>query len=174
MRVVSAYKGRMRVLSLHQPWASAVALGLKRVETRGRRTRYRGLLAIHAAAKWTWEERGALANLLAWREVRRAFFGEAGVWSPKPRAALADEWRPPLGCVVAVAEVVGCEEMTPELVRGQPPLEVALGNWRPGRFAIYLREVRRLPQPIPLKGRQSMFVATPELERAVLAQAVAC
>lgn len=32
-----------------QPWASLVALGEKRIETRSWRTKYRGILAIHAA-----------------------------------------------------------------------------------------------------------------------------
>jgi hypothetical protein len=41
----------MKALTLHQPYASAVALGLKTVETRGWRTDYRGPLAIHAAAR---------------------------------------------------------------------------------------------------------------------------
>lgn len=39
----------MKVPSLWQPWASAIALGLKTWETRGWATSYRGLIAIHAA-----------------------------------------------------------------------------------------------------------------------------
>lgn len=38
----------MRVLTLCQPWAQLIALGHKRVETRGVPTKYRGLVAIHA------------------------------------------------------------------------------------------------------------------------------
>lgn len=40
----------MKALSLWQPWASLVALGEKRIETREWSTRYRGELAIHATA----------------------------------------------------------------------------------------------------------------------------
>ncbi len=40
----------MKALSLHQPWASLIAIGAKRVETRHWTTSYRGPLAIHAAA----------------------------------------------------------------------------------------------------------------------------
>jgi len=39
----------VKALSLTQPWASLVALGFKRVETRSWGTIYRGPLAIHAA-----------------------------------------------------------------------------------------------------------------------------
>lgn len=38
----------MRALTLHQPWATLVAIGAKRVETRSWATTYRGPVAIHA------------------------------------------------------------------------------------------------------------------------------
>lgn len=38
----------MKALTLHQPWASLVALGVKTIETRSWGTSYRGPLAIHA------------------------------------------------------------------------------------------------------------------------------
>src|SRR3546814_9061645 len=42
----------MRTISLYQPWASAMALGLKKIETRGTRILGRGPTAIHGAKKW--------------------------------------------------------------------------------------------------------------------------
>lgn len=39
------------VLSLWQPWATLVALGVKSIETRSWSTKYRGPIAIHAAAR---------------------------------------------------------------------------------------------------------------------------
>lgn len=39
----------IRALTLHQPWASLVAWGVKHYETRPRPLSYRGPLAIHAA-----------------------------------------------------------------------------------------------------------------------------
>lgn len=41
----------MKVLTLHQPQATLVALLLKKIETRSWSTKYRGPLAIHAAAR---------------------------------------------------------------------------------------------------------------------------
>lgn len=38
----------MKALTLYQPWASLIALGVKTVETRPWATKYRGPLAIHA------------------------------------------------------------------------------------------------------------------------------
>lgn len=41
----------MKALTLYQPWATLVALGAKRVETRSWHTHYRGTLAIHAGSR---------------------------------------------------------------------------------------------------------------------------
>ena len=40
----------MRVLTLREPWASLIAYGPKRIETRSWRSSYRGPLYIHAGA----------------------------------------------------------------------------------------------------------------------------
>lgn len=41
----------VKALSLWQPWASLIAIGAKRIETRSWATKHRGPLAIHAAAR---------------------------------------------------------------------------------------------------------------------------
>ncbi len=41
----------MKAITLWQPWATLVALGVKTIETRSWTTAYRGPLAIHAAAR---------------------------------------------------------------------------------------------------------------------------
>ena len=41
----------MKALTLHQPRASLVALGVKTIETRGWSTTYRGPLLIHAGKR---------------------------------------------------------------------------------------------------------------------------
>lgn len=40
----------MKAITLMQPWATLVAIGAKRLETRSWSTNYRGPLAIHAGA----------------------------------------------------------------------------------------------------------------------------
>ena len=39
----------MKAISIHQPWANYVVLGLKQYETRSWHTKIRGRVAIHAA-----------------------------------------------------------------------------------------------------------------------------
>lgn len=53
----------MKALTLYEPWASLVALGAKKIETRSWPTKYRGPLAIRAAKSYeawhmnlSWEE----------------------------------------------------------------------------------------------------------------------
>lgn len=41
----------MKAITLHQPWATLISLGVKSIETRSWSTSYRGPLAIHAAAR---------------------------------------------------------------------------------------------------------------------------
>ncbi|NKQ22648.1 ASCH domain-containing protein [Brevibacillus laterosporus] len=41
----------MKAITIHQPWATLIALGEKKFETRSWRTKYRGELAIHAGKK---------------------------------------------------------------------------------------------------------------------------
>jgi hypothetical protein len=47
----------MKALTLTQPWATLVAIGAKRIETRSWSTSYRGPLAIHAAKGFPWDAR---------------------------------------------------------------------------------------------------------------------
>lgn len=41
----------MKAITLHQPWAQLIALGVKTIETRGWGTTHRGRIAIHAGMK---------------------------------------------------------------------------------------------------------------------------
>jgi len=47
----------MYALTIHQPYASMIAAGIKRVEYRSWRTHHRGPLLIHAATKKPWDHR---------------------------------------------------------------------------------------------------------------------
>jgi len=135
---------KIKAISLWQPWASLIALGEKKFETRSWPTNYRGLLAIHAARRWTKVQQ----NLL-----RTTPFTQALGW-------YTDEGDPPLGCIVAVAELTDCFLTEQVSVNGN---EYAFGDWAPGRFAWCLENVRRLPVPVPWKGRQGFFDVELEL-----------
>jgi hypothetical protein len=131
----------VKALSLWQPWASAIALGLKRIETRHWRTPYRGPLAIHAAKRWTADEREF-----------HAVEHEGG----RMPAVL------PLGAVVAVCRLVDCrptERLLPDLSDD----EVAWGNYGRGRWGWILADVEPLAVPVPYRGLQRLFDIPDEL-----------
>jgi len=138
----------MKAITIMQPWATLVAIGIKRIETRSWRTHHRGPLAIHAAAAYPRANR-ALAE------------------TPAFRYALRNE-RGPLsrGMVLATCEVVYCtgtESLTDQLdllQLGGPDALLAqfqFGDFTPGRFAWGLSEVRQLPTPIPATGSLGLW-----------------
>lgn len=112
----------MRALSLWQPWASAIALGIKTVETRAWSTKYRGPLLIHATQRFP-------------REAREFAATERALGRLPPRL--------PLGAVVAVATLVDVRP-TEEVALEVSALERLYGDYTPGRWAWMLSDVRPL------------------------------
>lgn len=157
----------MKALPLWQPWATLVANQRKRIETRSwPAPRYvlGERVAIHAT-------KGGLRTnqeleLLATPE----FF--ACLWSEVPNKRFADvtpnaiSWVLPRGAIVATAVVDRCLPIDAERARALAatnPTEYAFGDYTPGRFAWVLRDVERLAEPIPFKGRQGIFDVPDEL-----------
>lgn len=134
----------MRCISLWQPYATAIAIGIKRIETRGWSTNYRGPLLIHAAKRWS-------RNQIEFATTERAL-GRL----PK---------RVPLGAIVAICELVDVQH-TLDLETQVSAIERIYGDYRPGRFGWMLDNVRSLAEPIPYIGRQGFFNVPDELVRA--------
>lgn len=130
----------MKALSLTQPWASLVANGSKRIETRSFSTSYRGPLAIHASKGYP-----------QWARATRFADGF--------REALAGELMTlPTGVVLATCELVGCFNTNGELEKfGVTEQERMFGDYAPNRFGWILRNVVRLPEPIPAKGALQLW-----------------
>jgi activating signal cointegrator 1 len=139
-------------ISLWEPWASAMALGLKENETRDWPTHYRGPLVICAAKrKMTRDDLDTYDALV------------------KPEEA----YTIPYGCAVCVIEVYDC--IPTRLYHGATPLpisqlESALGNYTTGRFAWRTRNLRRLATPIPVAGKQGFFHLPPAAAEQVRGQ----
>lgn len=132
---------RMQALTLWQPWASGVALGLKFNETRSWETAYRGRLAIHAAK--------TRKGLKTAPHILGSDLIKAGVSNPHHL---------PFGCVVAtvrLADVVPVEQVWMDLQ--DDGLEVRWGDYSPGRFAWLFEDVRRLVKPIKARGHQGLW-----------------
>lgn len=144
----------MKAITIIQPWAMLIALGEKRFETRGWATKHRGELAIHAGKKVD-------------REACKV---------PEIAAALArhgyNSGNLPRGSVLAVTKLEECWEID-RCLRGDIVLEKdggnsmredpiskkeeAFGFYDAGRYAWELGNIERLPQPVMVKGKLSLW-----------------
>ena len=129
---------KVPALTVWQPWASLIAQGAKLIHTRNWPTLHRGPLAIHAAKRYTPDQRAVAAQ-----EPFRSALAELNLWYY-------------LGKVVAVAELVDCVLITPDNIPPEP--ERSFDDYRPGRFMWILRNVRKLAEPVAVRGRQGLWV----------------
>lgn len=166
----------MRAVSLHQPWASAVALGAKRIETRSWSTKYRGPLAIHAAKRLNKNELIHYGCVWNWCGALRGAGKRMGdgklLWDLLP-----------FGAIVATCNVVDCRDSgsftgheidaprRPDrignslLEEGLQWTERQMGDFTLGRFGWVLENIQALATPVPFKGMQGFFNVPDELLR---------
>lgn len=132
----------MKALTLQQPWATLIANGSKKVETRSWHPKENpGTLVICSSKK--------PASVNGCRHVREGRFGHC----------LDSERGLPRSAMLAVVTVRGfartddADELTNQ--------ERTFGDYRPGRWAWFLEDVIRLPEPVllsaPPRGKPSQF-----------------
>lgn len=138
----------MKALSLHQPWASLVILGEKRVETRSWATGHRGLLAIHAVARIP-------PHGLEFMRASRAFRQVA-------RRRRLDPEDLPMGTVLGIVRLLDCVPVETMQGHGEPgDQERSFGDYSPGRYAWPLEVVEAFDSPIPARGMQGLWTWDP-------------
>ena len=157
----------MKAITLTQPWATLVAIGAKKIETRSWATAYRGLLAIHAA-----KGLGPVGGKAGLYEIRtqepfRAVLEAAGYYQ-------FDDL--PQGAIVATCHLSAIHRIpatprhfpwcvaddhplasSPVIIPPQHDNERAFGDYTPGRYAWLLTDVRMLPEPVPAKGALGLW-----------------
>lgn len=148
----------MKLLSLWEPWATLMARGEKRIETRSWSTPYRGWLAIQAS------KGGLSKNDLRETCLDPVFYKALGL----DTIVQPLNWREafPFGKIVAVVNLVACprtEWLTaPDpspLVLGSDLMterEMAFGDYEDGRYGWVTKSVFGLPDPIPFKAKQGL------------------
>ncbi len=152
----------MKAITIWQPWASLLACGEKKYETRSWETPYRGPIAIHAAQK-SFDTRIYLdRELYPYAEALKL----PDIYSFNTL---------PYGCIIATAELVNCHQIVRYGGRGlsssdpgwledddiglyEPTeQELLFGDWTPGRYAWEFANMKLLPSPIPAKGNQRLW-----------------
>jgi hypothetical protein len=171
----------VKVLTLWQPWASLVALGVKTIETRSWSTKYRGPLAIHAAAKMPTFERRYVRGVICTRDAWHLWtVSGPGIHAPLPLGAIVatctlvdvvpilgdgdsrhgirsflSDYPETSGPHAAGLWVIGFNEWNrghPELVEAQRPY----GDFTAGRYAWLLSDVVPVDPPVPFRGGQGL------------------
>ncbi|MEM9597058.1 MAG: ASCH domain-containing protein [Acidobacteriota bacterium] len=133
-------------VSLWEPWASLMAVGAKRIETRHWPTHHRGPLLICAAQRRVEHE---IRDLLGQAAFRRGLAPLA-----PGRLVTADDLS--FGHAVALVDLYDCTTVDLLLSLGAVGSDLPFGNYTPGRFGWPTTGLRRLV-PFPVKGRQGLF-----------------
>lgn len=150
----------MKALSLWQPWATLMAIGAKKIETRSWNMRYRGPLAICATQKWNSD---VVENLNLASKTPELVDDWWHIVDALINAGYQTLAELPLGSVLCVVDVVDCIPtpiLVPRYYDGPPmitPKEKAFGDYSQARYGIITENLRRLKEPIPIKGKQGIF-----------------
>lgn len=149
----------MYAITLHQPWATLIALEIKTVETRS----------------WPAPER-LLGRVIAVHAGKRMVRRPGDRIEQKLRARLGEDWvrTIPAGAVLVTATLAGMarvEDVDP--MTGHAVHDVGTemgcavgtrrtlidpwGNFSAGRWLWFLAEVKALPEPVPAVGRQGFW-----------------
>jgi hypothetical protein len=135
----------MKAITILQPWASLIACGAKKIETRLWETKYRGQIAIHA---------GKVEDIVAYNNL-------FPLLDPIKKSKFpAFPNRPPTGKVIAIAELIDCQEMTMDRIIAWRDIygknEISFGDFEPGRYAWILANIQAI-KPVPAKGMQRIW-----------------
>lgn len=143
----------MKALTIKQPWASLIAWGEKKIETRSWKTSYRGPILIHAGKQ--------IDNWICHQEPYLKILNKHGI-------ILSSDL--PTGEIIAKVNLIDCIKMKDLVVDddGDPIAsilennqavtdnEFKFGDYVPGRFAWIFEDIERI-KPIPAKGQLSLW-----------------
>lgn len=128
----------MKVLTLKEPWASLIAIGIKTIETRSWKTNYRGEIYIHTG----------LTEVQTPKEVENDYNKSNS--------------RP--GYIVAKCNLTDCICMDEKYINQVKETDIknyVCGSFEVGRYA-WILEDAEIITPIPARGRLSIWNYNPE------------
>jgi hypothetical protein len=142
----------MKVISIIQPWATLIALGEKKFETRSWTTKHRGELAIHSSKK--------IDKQACREEPIKSVLEQHGY----------TEHNLPTGVILAKCNLANCLKI--DVFEGVTSLhegdgtyewieidgnELEFGWYEEGRYAWELTDIQQFPEPIPAKGQLGLW-----------------
>lgn len=129
--------GVIKVLTLIEPWATLIAKGIKKVETRSWKTNYKGELYIHSSKR-------KLTKTAENRDLMK----------------LVDESELQYGKILCKCKLVDCICMTEdyiENIKKSNPTEYLCGIYEVGRYAFILNDIEALDKPIQATGKLGVW-----------------
>lgn len=156
----------VKCLSIIQPWASLCVLGEKRIETRSWNTKYRGVLYIHASAKWNNKLYESINEIGAEQILDKAGYYLTKIRNGKITTNL------PLGAIIGKVDLI---DVIPTKVFHTPSFldirsfiwndklvdwskkEEAFGDYSSNRFGWLLANPVMFPNPIFAKGKLGIW-----------------
>ena len=146
----------MYALSLWQPWADLIAMGLKTMETRFWSTEYRGPILICSAKTMNPTVRDHIQMFADPDVWRCGFEGDAPPLSP--------DYKPRLGMALCVARITDCIELSEQRRERDVWRQMAcfpdpytFEGWSlEGRYGFVLENIEPI-RPFPVVGRQKIF-----------------
>ncbi|PLR83466.1 2-oxoglutarate dehydrogenase E1 [Bacillus canaveralius] len=137
----------MKVLSIMQPWAMLIVLGVKQFETRSWSTKHRGQLAIHSSKK--------IDKFACRQEPICSLLAKHGYTAKNL----------PIGVILATSHLSDCIKVILDtgasarlddgrLVTG---IEYYFGNFSEGRLAWEIQHIKKLDKYVPAKGQLGLW-----------------
>lgn len=144
----------LKALSIRQPWATAIACGLKTTETRSWRSNYYGQIAICASATQSGDDEES-------HDWYQGMIDHYRNLMPSSYYSL------PFGVCVAVAQIAAYKPSKTFLTGS---VDFDLGNFEAGRWGWVLENVRQVPVPVPVKGQLGLFCLPDSTSAKILEQ----
>ncbi|MXV16856.1 ASCH domain-containing protein [Hufsiella ginkgonis] len=127
----------MKTITLRQPWATLMARGYKKLETRSWATKHRGPLLIHAS-----------------KQISKADLELCKIYPFN--LFVGDPGKLPLGCIVGAVNVTDVHR-TEDVVVSINGRERAFGDYSEGRYAWRCINAQEFADPIYTKGALSLW-----------------
>ncbi len=131
----------MKAISLLQPWASLVVMGVKTIETRSWGTKHRGPILIHASM-------GKAGNIFAEEMYFKKY---VPAFNKLPFGAIIGK--------ATITNVMRIEHlnMPDEIINRLTMEEKAFGDYSEGRYAWILEDHIKFKNPVPARGTLSIW-----------------
>lgn len=127
----------MKVLSLTEPYATLIKKGIKCIETRSWKTKYRGCLFIHASS------------------TKPNYNGKSNDFKN-----IISNMNLNFGYIICKCNLVDCIYMTEEYIKNiknNNYIEYICGEYEVGRYAWILENIEILDSPIKAKGHLNIW-----------------